>query len=139
MKNDEVKRHPTSNALVQLRKALKKTQQTFAVEVLHCAIGTVARYETSLPPEGVVLVQLADIAFQHGLTDIGNVFLMAFFDEVKSRLAKFPDLAAKDGRGYVFSPCSTDGTRSTCCSAALQSIPRFMPTTQYTGKSRTML
>lgn len=51
----------------------------------------------------MVLVQLADIAFQHGLTDIGNVFLMAFFDEVKSRLAKFPDLAAKDGRGYVFS------------------------------------
>jgi hypothetical protein len=102
MKNDDVKRHPTSDALVQLRKALGKTQQTFAVEILHCAIGTVARYETAFPPEGVALVQLADIAFQHALTDIGNVFLMAFFDEVKSRLAKFPDLSAKEGEGYVF-------------------------------------
>jgi hypothetical protein len=59
-----------------------KTQQTFAVEVLKSAIGTVARYETSDPPQGAVLLRLRDIAREQGLYELANRFDLLFRGEV---------------------------------------------------------
>lgn len=88
-------RHATSDALLRLRRALGKTQQTFAVEVFPCAISTIARWETITPPEGDALDQLASIAYQHKLYDIGNLFLKARVEETKKKWSEmkeqFPD------------------------------------------------
>ncbi|HTC76231.1 MAG TPA: hypothetical protein VK684_11685 [Edaphobacter sp.] len=63
-----------------------KTQQTFAVEVLKTAIGTVARYETSDPPQGEVLLRLRDIAHEHGFHEIGSNFELLYREEIQNRL-----------------------------------------------------
>jgi hypothetical protein len=89
-----------------------KTQQTFAVEVMKTSIGTIARWETSDPPRSEVLDQLASIAYQHKLDEIGNVFLKARLEETKKKWsetkAQFPDLVmipktdAEPEHGYLF-------------------------------------
>lgn len=63
-----------------------KTQQAFAVEILGTAITTVARYETSHPPRGEVLLRLADIAAENQLLDLRDEFRSLYLDEVMSNL-----------------------------------------------------
>ena len=69
-------------AVVSLRKALGMTQQRFAVEALKTAISTVARYETSHPPRGKVLIRLSQIAKRNNFVDISREFLKYYLDEV---------------------------------------------------------
>jgi transcriptional regulator with XRE-family HTH domain len=86
MKDLQKTRNAPSEALIALRKAMGKTQQTFAVEVLKSAIGTVARYETSDPPQGDLLLRLAEIAGHHKLIHLRDVFRRLYFEEVKRKL-----------------------------------------------------
>jgi transcriptional regulator with XRE-family HTH domain len=67
-------RHPASDAVRRLRIALGKTQQTFAVEVMHTAISTIGRWESNDPPTGDALKRLAAIADQHGLFQLNTEF-----------------------------------------------------------------
>jgi hypothetical protein len=96
MRNPRKQRSATSDALLRLRKSLGQTQQSFATEVLPCAISTVARWETITPPEGEALDQLASIAYHHRLYDIGNVFLKARIEETQKKWsemkARFPEI-----------------------------------------------
>lgn len=86
MKRNQTTRDERSEALIALRKAMGKTQQTFAVEVLKSAIGTVARYETSDPPQGDLLLRLGEIAGRHKLFHLRDVFRKLYFTEVKKNL-----------------------------------------------------
>jgi hypothetical protein len=58
-------RSKASEALVTLRRTLGCNQQRFSSEILQIAIGTLARYETSNPPTGDLLIRLSEIALQH--------------------------------------------------------------------------
>jgi transcriptional regulator with XRE-family HTH domain len=99
----EKKRSDASEALIALRKAMGKTQQTFAVEVLKTAIGTIARYESSDPPRGDVLLRLRDIAREQGLIGAADEFQRIWLQEVHKALG--PDvrtiLIAEDGGGLM--------------------------------------
>lgn len=75
-------RDAASSALIKLRREMGKTQQTFAVEVLDVAIGTVARYETSEPPRGEVLLRLADIAREQNLPELARIFERVWVENV---------------------------------------------------------
>lgn len=67
MHKHEKPRHAANDAVAALRKAMGLTQTSFAVEVMKVAISTLARYETSTPPRGDVLLQLASIAGREAL------------------------------------------------------------------------
>lgn len=105
MASDEKKRDAASEALISLRKAMGKTQQTFAVEVLKTAIGTVARYETSDPPRGDVLLRLSDIARKNGFHELSSEFELLYLDGVQkklgSRLIVIPPTESEPARGYL--------------------------------------
>ena len=113
-------RDTASTALVALRTAMGKTQQQFAVEVLKTAITTVARYETSHPPRGEVLLRLATIANEaaHGrplkvaepLLELAGVFHGLYFEEVLRNfgaktdfLVSIPKTATRPAVGYLVS------------------------------------
>jgi hypothetical protein len=70
-----------STALIELREALKLTQQRFAVEVMHVAINTIGRWESTLPPTGGVLLTMADIAHRNNLIELSNTFSQFYMDE----------------------------------------------------------
>jgi transcriptional regulator with XRE-family HTH domain len=90
---------PVSQALADLRKAMGKTQQEFAVHVLDCAISTLARYETSDPPRGDVLLRLAEIADKAGQQGQAEAFRAAYREE---QYQKFGDsLTVSNGVGYL--------------------------------------
>lgn len=93
----------TKRAVIALRKALGKTQQTFAVEILKTAITTVARYETSHPPRGEVLLRLSDIAQSHGFSDLASEFRFLYLDEVFANLGfnLISEPFAAEPRGYL--------------------------------------
>jgi hypothetical protein len=105
MTSDEKKRDAASEALISLRKAMGKTQQTFAVEVLKTAIGTVARYETSDPPRGEVLLRLRDIARNHEFHELAIKFELLYLDGVQknlgSRLILIPATESEPAHGYL--------------------------------------
>lgn len=91
----EKERSPASEALIALRKAMtgKKgrpgmTQQDFAVHVLGTSIGTVARYETTEPPKGDVLLKLRSIAKQIRQEDIAETFQRLWLEEVFTLLGQ---------------------------------------------------
>jgi transcriptional regulator with XRE-family HTH domain len=86
MAGNEKQRNATSQAVVNLRKAMGKTQQEFAVFVLDCAISTLARYETSDPPRGEALLKLAEVASSNGLDGLANSFKGFYLGEVASTL-----------------------------------------------------
>jgi hypothetical protein len=67
-------RHPASEAMLELRKAMGKTQTMFAVEVLNMAVSTVARFETSTPPEGDMLLKLAEVALDNDQEELYERF-----------------------------------------------------------------
>jgi transcriptional regulator with XRE-family HTH domain len=54
-------RHPASKAVIDLREAMGMTQADFS-RVIGRAETSVARYETSHPPRGIALLELAQIA-----------------------------------------------------------------------------
>jgi transcriptional regulator with XRE-family HTH domain len=62
-----------TEAVRKLRKALGETQQQFAYR-MNTAVRTIARYETVRPPQGRVLRQLEEIAMEHDLGHIAEVF-----------------------------------------------------------------
>lgn len=62
MKEHEKQRNVACKAVSALRKAMRLTQTEFAVDVLRMAVSTVARLETSTPPQPDVLLRLAGIA-----------------------------------------------------------------------------
>jgi hypothetical protein len=103
MTRNEKTRNATSDALIVLRKAMGKTQQTFAVEVLKTAIGTIARYETSDPPQGEVLLRLRDIAREQGLHELSNRFELFFMEDILGKLTyqltRFPATETRPAYG----------------------------------------
>ena len=64
---------------------MEMTQAQFAVMVLESAVTTVARYETSHPPQGDRDAPL-EIAEQHKLFHLRDVFRKLYFTEVKKNL-----------------------------------------------------
>lgn len=75
-------RQPVSQALVDLREGLEMSQQRFAVEILNCAVGTVARYETFAPPKGEMLLRLMSIAAEAKMQPQARVFEEAWREEI---------------------------------------------------------
>jgi transcriptional regulator with XRE-family HTH domain len=65
-----------SQKLRQLRKALKHTQASFGA-LIGVSQVTVAIWENTRPPGGVVLYRLANLAEEHGLDDLMGAFLNA--------------------------------------------------------------
>lgn len=68
-------------AVRELREALGDTQQQFAHR-LGLAISTVVRYELTRPPKGKALVQLQEVAKQHGLDLIAATLRNALSKEM---------------------------------------------------------
>jgi transcriptional regulator with XRE-family HTH domain len=123
MRDHEKARDAASNALIALRTAMGKTQQSFAVEDLKTAIGTIGRYETSHPPRGDVLLRLAEIAdgqyraaktpeAQLEFIRIRDIFRGCYLDDVheniKGDLVMFPKTKNRRVCGYLFT--SLEGT-----------------------------
>jgi len=77
-------KHPLSEQLIALRGRLGKTQPEFA-ELIGVSPITIARYETSSPPGGTTLLQLAGIADQYSRKDLAQEFRLAFWKEVSER------------------------------------------------------
>jgi transcriptional regulator with XRE-family HTH domain len=114
MKDPEKPRHAASQAVIELRQAMGMTQQQFAVQVLGTAVTTVARYETSHPPSGKMLVTLSDIAMEQSHkvrgTDAGRelnrlfgLFRALYLDDVRRTLSK-----PWDGTLYFSDPAEGD-------------------------------
>ena len=93
--------------VIELRAALGDTQEKFAAR-LRTALSTVARYETSRPPTGGMLMRLAAIAERNAIgrkvddakvfTDLATTFKRLYLDEVfqemgvdHNMLVQFPD------------------------------------------------
>src|SRR5712691_930163 len=86
MERHEKRRHAASDAVIALRQALGLTQQELAVKLLKSAITTVARYETSNPPRGDVLLRFATIAEKKKLFVLRDVFRRLYLDDVLANL-----------------------------------------------------
>lgn len=80
-------RAAASDGMVALRKALNMTQAEFAVLVLKTAVTTIARYETTHPPEGDLICRLEQIAEEHNLFELRDRFRELYAEEVLSKLA----------------------------------------------------
>ncbi len=70
-----------SKAVVELRTALKQTQQEFA-QTLDTAITTIARYETDRSPRSNALVKLFAVAHYHKLDDLKKRFIKALAADI---------------------------------------------------------
>lgn len=81
MSQTQKERHPASAAVIALREALGLTQQRFAVEVMGCALNTVARWETTNPPHGETLVRLKTVAHEKMQPAIETTFTSLYLDE----------------------------------------------------------
>ncbi len=112
MDEHEKTRAAASEALIALRRAMGKTQQTFAVEVLRTAIGTVARYETSDPPRGEVLLRLSEIAGEHKLPELASKFRLFYIEDVLQALGNqitfVPGSETVPPHGYLTTSLSGD-------------------------------
>jgi transcriptional regulator with XRE-family HTH domain len=98
-KKAEAGREPASLLLIELRRALGMSQAEFAIKLMDVAPITVYRLETTTPPRGDVLLQLADIAGKaidelfdddetgaSKLQDIRDRLLGMFLEEVIKRI-----------------------------------------------------
>jgi transcriptional regulator with XRE-family HTH domain len=88
MKEHQITRSAASSGLVALRKALKLTQAQFAVLELQTAVTTIARYETSHPPQGDLLTRLRDIAKRHQLDDLAQTFEELYAEEAANKIER---------------------------------------------------
>jgi transcriptional regulator with XRE-family HTH domain len=77
----EKSKNALSGALVELRRALGESQQTFATRV-HMALATIARYETDRHPRGKALALFARVANEAGRPDLASVFEQALATEL---------------------------------------------------------
>lgn len=75
------RRDPASEAVIALRKAMGMTQQKFAVKAMECAVTTVGRWESFLPPHGETLLTLARVARKYKHNRISDRFLVLYLDE----------------------------------------------------------
>jgi transcriptional regulator with XRE-family HTH domain len=107
--SNEKQRTATSQALIELRKAMGLSQQRFAVEIMNVAVPTIGRWESNAPPESPeALERLAAIAYAMGDVRIGSIFLKARFDGIVKRWRDlnaeqyFPQLVRANGESYVF-------------------------------------
>jgi DNA-binding transcriptional regulator YiaG len=84
MRNNEKRPNaPSAKAVIELRNALKLTQQRFAGEVMKTAITTIARWETGNPaPRGDALLKLADVAWAAGQINLSDAFTMMYLEEI---------------------------------------------------------
>lgn len=104
-------RHPASDAVLDLREALEKTQPELAMMV-GASRTSVARWETSHPPRGETLLRLAKFAKQqaigkHGPTvgeSLGKVeiaFMSLYFDEILENVGGEILADPRTGKGYL--------------------------------------
>lgn len=98
MKENNRTRHATSDVLIALRQAMKMSQAQFAVLVLDCAITTVGRYETTHPPQGDLLLRLAEIARQEAFEKGRSPAEQQTFNDLRGR---FKELYVEDAREKV--------------------------------------
>jgi len=105
MKEHRITRDAASEALIALRTAMGKTQAQFAVQVMDTAVTTIARWETSHPPQGDLLLRLGDIALQHGMSALRDVFRELYAIEVLRKLGfdlmTIPKTDAEAEHGYL--------------------------------------
>ena len=91
MNHNGVERTPIQRALRTLREKLCMTQQQFSNE-LGAATISVCRWETSRPPRGFTLAQLATFARRFGVLEVAEVFEKALDED----LHKFRPLQNRD-------------------------------------------
>jgi hypothetical protein len=98
-------RDDASQALIDLRTKMGKTQAAFAVEVLKTAVTTIARYETSHRPPGDVLIRLSDIAREHGFHELASKFRLFYLEDVLkvigSQITMVPEEGSTPAHGYL--------------------------------------
>lgn len=82
----KTRKDPAITALVALRHHLGLTQQRFAVEVMDSAVTTVARWETTFPPRGDVLLRLTTIAEKNDRPDLADVFLKSLMRKLSHQV-----------------------------------------------------
>jgi transcriptional regulator with XRE-family HTH domain len=106
MREHQKQRDAASEALIALRTAMGKTQAQFAVTVLETAVTTIARYETSHPPQGELLLRLADIARQQRMYELQDVFRELYVKQVLRDLGfdllTVPRTESEPEHGYLF-------------------------------------
>src|ERR1035437_96317 len=85
-------RDPISIAVARLRQSFGESQQEFANRT-GLAITTVARYETSRPPQGESLDLFCALARQQGLTEVAETFRNALIAQT-GVTGKFTQLGA---------------------------------------------
>lgn len=106
MKQHEKTRDAASEALIALRTAMGKTQAQFAVTVLDTAVTTIARYETSHPPQGELLLRLSEVAEQQQLFKLRDIFGELYVKQVLKKLGfdlmTIPRTEAEQEHGYLF-------------------------------------
>lgn len=96
-------RHPASEALVTLRAALGMTQSEFSRNILSTSKITLARYETSHPPSGDLLLRLAAIAAKHGQRELQRTFQILYYEELFKQLGgpRLTVIATTPPKGYL--------------------------------------
>jgi transcriptional regulator with XRE-family HTH domain len=103
----EKQRSAASQAVLALREAMGKTQQTFAVEVMKTSIGTIARWETADPPRGDALLRLRSVAREAGLDHLAQWFERIWLQEVHRALGPgVRTLSVADGAGLLVASVS---------------------------------
>jgi transcriptional regulator with XRE-family HTH domain len=86
MSEHEKQRHAASQAVIDLRAALNKTQAQFAVETMKTAVTTVGRWETSHPPRGEALLRLAEVAAHSKDSSLAGEFYELYLLDVIAHL-----------------------------------------------------
>jgi transcriptional regulator with XRE-family HTH domain len=82
-------RTPVQLAIISLRKRLGLTQRKLAL-ALDVTVVTTCRWETSRPPSGASLAQLADFARSAGEAEIANIFNESFSQEFHVDVPRSP-------------------------------------------------
>jgi hypothetical protein len=97
-------RDAASQALIDLRVKMGKTQAGFAVEVLKTAVTTIARYETSHRPPGEVLLRLSEIAGEYD-AELSSKFRIFYLEDVLKAVGNqvtwVPKTESEPVRGFV--------------------------------------
>jgi transcriptional regulator with XRE-family HTH domain len=83
------KKTQIQQAVVDLRKRLSLTQRELAA-ALNATVTTVCRWETSRPPSGASVLQLAHFARSAGETEIANIFNESFSQEFHVDVPRSP-------------------------------------------------
>jgi hypothetical protein len=98
-------RDAASEALIELRSAMGKSQASFAVEVMKTAVKTVARWETNGPPRGNTLLRLESIAREHHLYELAARLELIYRKEMlkspASELAWIPATETTPTHGHL--------------------------------------